>query len=311
MSFLTSFCSKIWLLISNIMETISVTIIFGKFSNILLNFALLMRKFSFVIIALIVMFMGSCKSPHEKLLESKDISYKLTKANEYYDSKQYFKANQVYESLMPAMRGSKNYEELYYRYCYSFYYQEDWLSASYQFKNFVENFPKSSRADECEFKYATCLYKLSHVFSLDQTNTYKAIDALQTYINTHPGSPNLTLANNYIDLGREKIEKKDATAAQLYFDMKEYKSACVAYKSLMQNYPESKTLDAYQLMQIKSYFKYAELSIEEKQEERYSEAISSYNDMLQYSPNSPYLKEAQTYYLSAQKLVKQIRDEHK
>lgn len=270
-----------------------------------------MRKFSFVFIALIVLAVCSCKSTHQKILESKDVSYKLTKANEYYDHKQWFKANEVYETLLPALRGSKNYEELYYRYCYSFYNQKDYLSASYQFKNFVEFFPKSTRADECEFQYAICMYKISRPYTKDQASTYKAIDALQTYVNTHPGSPNLTMANNYIDICRAKIESKDAKAALLYYDMGEVKAATVAYKSLMFNYPESTKTDFYELMLIKSFYKYASLSIEEKQEERYAEAINAYNDLIQYTPNSPLIKEAQEYYNSAQNIIKQIRNEHK
>lgn len=270
-----------------------------------------MRKFSFLFIALIIMVMGSCKSTHEKVLASKDVTYKLAKANEYYDQKKYFKANEVYETLMPALRGTKNYEELYYRYAYSFYYQEDYLSASYQFKNFIENFPKSTKADECEFMYATCLYKMSPKFSLDQSNTYKAIEALQTYINIHPGSKNLTEANNYIAICRSKIEVKDANAAKLYFDIGEYKAASVAYKALIQAYPESKSLDLYQLMVIKSYYKYAKSSIQQKQEERYAEAINAYNELLEFTPRSTHLKEAEKYFSSANNSIKQLRNEHK
>lgn len=270
-----------------------------------------MRKFSFLFIPLLVIVLVSCKSTHEKILTSKDVNYKLAKANEYYDQKKYYKASQVYESLIPAFRGTKNYEELYYRYCYSFYYQEDYLSASYQFKNFVENFPKSPRADECEFLYAACLYKLSPKFSLDQSSTYKAMDALQTYINTHPGSKNLTEANNYIDVCRAKIEKKDANAAKLYFNISQYKSATVAYKSLIQTYPESKALDFYQFMIVRSFFEYAKSSVRPKQEERYAEAIAAFTEMKEYSPHSTYLKDAEEYYASAQNNIKQLRDEHK
>ncbi|WP_118973205.1 outer membrane protein assembly factor BamD [Taibaiella koreensis] len=271
-----------------------------------------MRKFSFLFIPLIALLLGSsCKSAHEKVLTSKDVNYKLTAANQYYDQKKYFKANEIYESLMPVFRGSKNYEELYYRYCYSFYYQEDYLSASYQFKNFVEAFPKSPRADECEFMYATCMYKLSPKFSLDQASTYKAIEALQTYINTHPGSKNLTEANNYIDICRAKIEKKDASAARLYYDVGQFKAATVAYKSLIQAYPESKSLDLYQLMVIKSFYDYARSSYKEKQEERYAEAVNAYNELKEYTPNSSYLKEAEKYYTLSQNNIKQLRNEHK
>ncbi len=270
-----------------------------------------MRNFSFLLIALMVLALGSCRSVHEKILTSKDVNYKLAKANEYYDQKKYYKANEVYESLIPAFRGTKNYEELFYRYCYSFYYQEDYLSASYQFKNFVEYFPKSPRADECEFMYATCMYKLSPKFSLDQSSTYKAIEALQTYINTHPGSKNLTEANNYIDICRAKIEKKDANAALLYYNIGQYKSATVAYKSLMQTYPESKSLDFYQFMVVKSFYDYARSSIKEKQEERYAEAVTAFNELKEYTPNSSYITEAERYVNLAQNHIKQLRDEHK
>lgn len=270
-----------------------------------------MRKFSFLFIPLILIVLGSCKSTHEQVLASKDVNFKLSKANEYYDQKKYFKAAELYEALMPVFRGTKNYEELYYRYCYSFYYQQDYLSASYQFKNFVEAFPKSTRADECEFMYATCMYKLSPKFSLDQASTYKAIDALQTYINTHPGSKNMTEANNYIDICRGKIEKKDANSAKLYFNIGQYKAASVAYKSLIQAYPESKVLDYYQLMVVRSYYEYARSSYKEKQEERYAEAVSAFNELKEYTPNSSYLKEAEKYYTLSQDNIKQLRNEHK
>jgi outer membrane protein assembly factor BamD len=282
-----------------------------SFSNKLPIFALFMRKISFLFIPLIIMFFSSCKSTHEQVLKSKDLNYKLTKANEYYDQKKYFKANEVYESLMPALRGTKNYEELYYRYCYSFYYQKDYLSASYQFKNFIEAFPKSTRADECEFMYATCLYKMSPKFPLDQTNTIKAMEALQTYINSHPGSKNLTEANNYIDICRAKIETKDANAARLYYDIGQFKSSSVAYKSLIQSYPESRNIDYYQLMVIKSFYQYAKSSIKERQEERFAEAVNAYTEMVDYTPNSSHLKEAEKFYTLAQNNIKQLRNEHK
>ena len=270
-----------------------------------------MRKLPILLLLLISVLAISCKSTHEKVLKSKDLNYKLTKANEYYDQKKFFKASQVYESLMPAFRGTKNYEELYYRYCYSFYYQEDYLSASYQFKNFIEAFPKSPRADECEFMYATCLYKMSNRPSLDQTSTYKAMEALQTYINTHPGSSNLTEASNYIDICRAKIEAKDANAAKLYFNIGDFKAATVAYKSLIQAYPESKNIDFYQLMIVKSFYEYAQASRVEKREERYAEAVNAYNELLSYYPNSSNLKEAEKIYTSAQNHIKQLRNEHK
>lgn len=281
-------------------------------SNKKITFAILMRKIFVLFIPFIVaMLFSSCKSTHDKVLRSKDVNYKFTKANEYYDQKKWYKAAEVYETLLPFFRGTKNYEELYYRYCYSFYYQEDYLSASYQFKNFIDNFPKSPRAEECEFMYATCLFKMSNRASLDQTSTYKAMEALQSYINTHPDSKHLADASNKIDICREKIESKDANAAKLYYNISQYKASSVAYKSLIQSYPESKYLDYYQLMVIKSFYLYAKSSLKSKQEERYAEAVNAYNELRNDVPDSPHLKEAEKYYTSAQNYIKQLRNEHK
>lgn len=267
-----------------------------------------MRKLSIVIAFLIVLF-SSC-SPHEKILKSSDVNYKLTKANEYYDQKKWSKANDIYERLMPVFRGSKNYEELYYRYCYTFYNLKDYLSASYQFKNFMDLFPRSPRAEEAEFMYATSLYKMSPRYTMDQANTRKSIEVLQTYINSHPNSKNLTLANSYIEIARAKLEKKQKEAAILYFEMQEYKAASVAFKSLIQSFPESTESEFYQYMVIQSFYKYANLSNKTKQEERYAEVVAAYSDLKEYYPSSTYLKEAESLSNTASIKIKQLRNDN-
>lgn len=269
-----------------------------------------MRKILIVFSLIFVTLFSACNT-YESVLKSKDINYKLTKANEYYDQQKWTKANQIYATLMPIFKGTKNFEELYYRYCYTFYNVEDYLSASYQFKNFVEAFPSSKRADECQFMYATCLYKMSPNFHLDQTSTLKALEVLQSYINTHPKSKNLTIANKYIEDCRQKIELKGQAAAKLYFDMDRYKAATVAYKSLIEQFPLSEQIDYYQFMIIRSYYDYAEKSVESKQEERYASAVSAFKELQEYHPHSNYIQQAGAYVANAKQQINQLRNEHK
>lgn len=243
-------------------------------------------------------------------MKDKDVKATFARANHFYEQSKWSKANELYEKLLPVFRGTKEYEELYYRYAYSFYNLKDYLSASYQFKNFTDLFPKSPKANETEFMYAVCLFKMSPRYSLDQTNTLRSLEVLQTYINTHPESKNLTLANNYIDIGREKIERKAKEAAQLYYDMTEFKAASVAFKALIQAFPESKDNDYYQFMVIKSFSKYADLSQKTKQEERYAEAISAFNDLKEYYPKSEYMREAEQIASSVQHKIKNLRNDN-
>lgn len=268
------------------------------------------RVRNLILILLAVVSFSAC-SDYEKVTKSKDVNYKLTKANEYYDKKQYQHANAIYEGLIPVMAHTRNAEPLYYRYAYSFYYMKDYLSASYHFKNFVDMYPNSKDADECEYMYGVSLYKLSPKHTLDQTNTEKAQEALQSYINTHPNSKHAEEANAYVMDCLGKLEEKDADAAKLYYKIGQYKAATVAFKSVMRNYPESHSGDLYQLMIVKANYKFAQESVKEKQEERYANAVSSYQELVDNYPKSKYLPEAEKYYTLADNNIKKIRNEHK
>lgn len=252
--------------------------------------------------------LSSC-GDFEKIRKSSDVNYKLTKANEYFDKKDYHHANELYKELLPIMKSTRNYETLFYKYAYTFYYLKDYVEASYYFKNFTEYFPSSKNAEECEYMSAVCLYKYAPKYTLDQTNTVKALEALQSYANRYPNSPRLTEANQYIAESRKKLEMKQADAAMLYYNIYQYKAATVAYKSLMRNYPESPNSDLYQFMIMKALYKYAVKSIQAKQEERYASAISAYNDLKDTYPHSKYLPEAEKIYTIANNNVKKIRDE--
>lgn len=270
-----------------------------------------MRKhqLNFWFLGILIVLLGSCNG-YEKLLKSDDINYKLIKANEYFAKKQYQKANGLYERLLPIMKGTKNFEDLYFKYAYSDYYLKDYLSASYHFKNFVDYFPSSKNADEAEYMNAVCLYKESPKFSLEQTNTVKAMEAMQSYINTHPGSKRIEEANALMTEMRGKLELKDADAAKLYYNIYQYKAASIAYGSVMQTYPESPSSDYYQYMIVKSLYKYAIASVAEKQEERFANTVSAFNDLKSSYPNSKYISDAEKYYSQANEKIKKIKNEH-
>lgn len=268
-----------------------------------------MRSINFWITGVCLLLLAACNG-YEKVLKSNDVNYKLTRANQYYDKKQYQKANAVYESLLPVVKGTKGFEALYFKYAYSAYYLKDYLSSSYHFKNFTDYFPASKDAEEAEYMHAVSLYKMSPKPSLEQTNTIKAMEAMQSYINTHAQSKRLAEANTLMDEMRKKLEEKDATAAKLYFNISQYKAAGIAYKSVLQSYPESPNSDYYQYMIVRSLYNYAKASVEEKQEERYGNTLSAYNELKESYPNSKFLQEAQKYYSQANDNINKIRNEH-
>ncbi len=267
------------------------------------------RVLNFWIFGFALLLLSAC-SGYERVLKSDDINYKLTKANEYFDKKQYHRAQTIYESLIPVLKGTRNFEQLYYRYAYTAWHLKDWLSASYHFKNFVDYFPNSELTEEIEYLHAVSLYNLSPKASLEQTSTFKAMEAMQNYIMTHPQSKRLEEANKLMDEMRRKIEEKEASAARLYYNIGQYKAASIAYQSVLQSFPESPNADLYQYYIVRSLYSYARASVEARQEERYVNAISAINELKESYPNSSFLGEAEAYYKLATENINKLRNEH-
>ena len=156
---------------------------------------------------------------------------------------------------------------------------------------------------------AYTFYKQSPKASLDQTNTIKAMGMMQTFINTHPGSARNKEASEIIDIGRKKLETKDHNAAQLYFDLGQFRAAAVAFNAILNAYPESQNSDEYKMMAIKSYYRFAELSVEEKRAERFEKVIEECHDFMDRFPQSPFSKQVQDYLTQSQNNLKTYTNE--
>lgn len=256
-----------------------------------------------------LLFLASC-SPYNAILKSNDYTLKLQKANEYYDAGKWIKASELYSQVMPVFKGTQEYEDLYYRNAYTQYNLGHYLAASYHFKNFSEFFPSSAKADECLYMHGVSLYKDAPRYSLDPTSTSRAREILVNYVNTHPGSPLIPEAMSYIKECTEKLETKDYNAALLYYNMGQYKASLVSFKELADNFTESKKIDYYNYMRLKSAYQYAVESYVSKQEERFVDAITIYREFKDFFPESSYKKDADKVFELAEKNIKQLRNEH-
>jgi outer membrane protein assembly factor BamD len=238
-----------------------------------------------------------------KVLKNKDPEYKLRMAEQYFVKKKYTYAQQLY------FKGKPEFEDIYYKYAYSVYNQKDYLNAENLFKTYLEVFPNSPRSEEIDYMRAYTFYKQSPKAELDQTNTIKAMGMMQTFINTHPGSSRIKEANDIIDLSRKKLEIKDYKAAQLYYDIGQYRAAAVSFNTVLNTYPDSQKSDEYKLMSIKAYFKFAEMSIEEKKAERFEKVIEECNDFTDRFPGSPLSKEVEQFLILSQNNLKNKSNE--
>jgi outer membrane protein assembly factor BamD len=265
-----------------------------------------MRIITCLLLASLVL--ASC-SQFSKVQKSTDYDYKLRMAEQYYAKKKYNYAQILFEELFPIVKGTPQFEDVYYKFAYCAYYQKDYLNAENLFKGFVEVFPNSPRAEEMEYMRAYAYFRQSPKVELDQTNTQRAIGLMQTFINTHPGSPRIKEATEIIDKCRAKLEMKEFRNAELYFNVGQYKAAGIAFTNLMNNFPDSEKSDEYKLQVIKSYYQYALMSIDEKKNERFEQVITECNDFIDRFPDSKLLKDTERYMSLSQNNLKGVKNE--
>ena len=248
----------------------------------------------------------SCKSKFEKLRLSNDTAKKYQEALRLYNDKSYNKALILFDDLNQKYRGRAEAEDLSYYYAYTNYKLKDYTTSRYHFKTFADTYPNSPKAEECRFMAAYCFYLESPIYSLDQENTIKAMEALQLFINLYPKSDRVAEASKLIENLRDKLETKSYANAKLFLDIGDYKSAVIAFRNSMRDYPDTKYAEEMEFLSIKAQYLYATNSVDYKQEERFNEVISIFNEFSEQYPTSKYLKEAQGLKKDSEKAIVEV-----
>jgi outer membrane protein assembly factor BamD len=253
----------------------------------------------------------SCKSEYERLRISGDAETILKKANTLYEKKEYLKAQTLYDLVIASLRGREDAEKVYYRYAYTHYYLEKYVSGNYYFDQFAKTYPGSSFREEADFMAAFCNYKLSPSYRLSQEATDKGIEEFQIFVNTYPESPRVKEANKLIDELRTKLEKKAFEEGNLYFDLKEYQAAIQTYNNVLRSFPETQNAENISYKIVLAEYDYAKNSVIAKQEERYKATVEESDNFIKRFDKSKYRKEVGSINKESKKKLRDIAAELK
>lgn len=255
---------------------------------------------------LTVILLISCDG-YNKLLKSTDYELKLEKANEYYENKNYARASQLYEELIPIVKGTPRAEEVYYKYTWSEYKMGDWMLSQYHFKNYARQFPDGKHVEECYYMNAFCYFLNSPNFKLDQTYTKNAIKEFQSFIDFYPQSSKIDTCNILMDELHGKLERKDYEIVKQYYKVEDWKAAIVSIKNYLKEYPSSQYNEELYYVLVDSYYTLALRSIYSKKGERLQSAVENYVKFLDLYPKSPYLSRAETIYDNSKRLLENLQ----
>lgn len=237
----------------------------------------------------------SC-SEYQKLLKSDDTSAKYTKAEALYnegieeDSKKDLrKALRLLEQIEPQFRGKPQGQRLVFLLADTYYRLGDYYLSPFQFERFLQLYPNSEKAEEAAYKLAASYYFRSPRYNLDQTDTHKAIDELQVYLNKYPDGEFTEKANDMATELRIKLEKKAYEIAKQYHHTEYYKAAIASFNNFLADYPGSPFREAAYYYRFDSAYKLAINSYRVLMEDRLKEAREFYKSYKKYYPEGEYI----------------------
>lgn len=261
-------------------------------------------KFRNLIMALAaVAALSSCKSQYEMLLNSNDSDAKYEAAFKYYNEGKYSKSAALFESLSVLTNGTERDDTVRYYWGLSNYKFKDYYTAETNFDKFIESFPRSPFTSEARYLRLDCLYRSTLRYELDQTPTYKAINAISEYILEFPANTHMQECRDMLVELNERLDKKAYESAKLYYKMEDYLASRVAFRNVLKDDADNVYREDILYYIAMSSYKYAHLSVPAKQKERYLTFVDDYYNFIGEIPDSHYRKELDSVYQKAQKAL--------
>ena len=245
----------------------------------------------------------SCKSPFEMMLQSSDVDAKYAAAFQMYEACKYNKAAQLFESLSVQTNGTEKDDTVLYYWGLSNYKFKDFYTAETNFEKFVTNYPRSPFASDARYLRIDCLYKQTLRYELDQSPTNRALSEIGLYLREYPETPHLEDCEAMIKDLHWRLDTKAFEGAKLYYRMEDYLASRVALVNVLKDNAENIYREDILYYTAMSSYKYAKLSVPQKQKERYLVFSDDYLNFVGEMPESKYRKELDVLYQRAQKAL--------
>ena len=177
------------------------------------------------------------------------------RAMEKFNRGKYLDAMEALTIITLNYSGSSIIDSAQYYLGESHYRMKEYIIAASEFQRLVNQYPSSPLVDEAKYKVGMSYLKLSPGYGLDQEFTYKCVDEFQEFTECFPESDLVPEVMEMIYMARSKIAMKIFKSGEPYFKMRDYESALIYFKSVLDYYYDTDHAPASLLLMGESYFK--------------------------------------------------------
>jgi len=118
------------------------------------------------------------------------------------------------------------------------------VEAQYKYRDFINRYPGSDRADYAMLQIAMVAYKQMDKPDRDQQKTHEAVDKFNDMIKTFPNSPLRPEAEKRLQDALDRLAKHELLVARFYMKRKAWDAAIGRLNGIVDNYPNYGERDA-------------------------------------------------------------------
>lgn len=261
----------------------------------------------FILITAALLF-ASCRST-DLIRPGDSLEVAYEKAMNQFEEENYTEAAEAFESVISIGRGTDIGQNAQFYLAESYFNNNRYLLAASEYERYAQFHPNSDRRVEADYKLALSYYNLSPRYRLDQTYTYQAIENFRLFLDRFPNSEHADEAGEYITELRSKLARKAYSSGEFYKRTNQYRAAAVYFDIVIDDYPETEWAERSLVDQMESYILYAENSVPDRQEERFEQALESYETYLQLFPRGENRSKVEDLYDRAQRGLQNAADD--
>ena len=249
------------------------------------------QKLSYIVtIAFVVALFCGC-SGVQKVINSGDADVIFDRAMLYYNAEKWSKALALFETSQPYFNGTLKEDTIAFYRARCYFKDRDYVSSASLFDEFRRSFGRSAFLEDAEAMYAISLYNMCPSPERDQSSTSQAVIAISEFMSHYPESEQLSLFSEMTDDLTWRLHEKSFINAYTYYKIERYNSAIIAFRNALKQYPDSHRREDLMYYTVMSAYKYADNSAEDKQLDRFMEALDAYYTFVMEFPESKYKKE--------------------
>ncbi|MFI3248197.1 MAG: outer membrane protein assembly factor BamD [Rikenellaceae bacterium] len=250
---------------------------------------------------------GGCGTTH-KVIKSGDADAIYNYALEMYNAKEWSKASNLLRYITSYYEGSSRDDTVKFYYARTLFKTYDYQGAASALDEFRRQYGRSIFLEDAEGMYTLSHYLMAPGATRDSDMISSAIMVIDEFLSRYPDSAQRDVFTKLRAELVARLHEKSFANAFTYYKTGYYKSAIVAFRNALREYPESEYREMISYYIVASAYELANNSVISKKEDRFLDMVDAYYTFIAAYAESEYRSEVDRMLKRANSYLDSVRE---